>query len=132
MKSPNILLADDDSDDQMLFIAAIKEIDHSIQCHVVNSGLEALLSLRTKSPAPDIIFLDLNMPKMNGYECLAEIKKENHFKKIPVVIYSTSKIESEKERTIKMGAKHFLTKPPDFSLLIKELSRILNLELKQE
>ena len=132
MKALNILLVDDDSDDQMIFIDAIKEIDHSIQCHVVGNGLEALLSLRTKSPSPDIIFLDLNMPKMNGYECLEEIKKEKHLKEIPVVIYTTSKLEAEKERTLQMGAKHFLIKPSDFSLLIKELSRILNLELKQD
>ena len=125
-------MVDDDSDDQMLFIDAIKEIDPAIQCHVANNGLQAMLSLHTNSPAPGIIFIDLNMPKMNGYECLAEIKKEKHFENIPIVIYSTSKIESEKERTIQMGAKHFLTKPPDFSLLIKELSRILNLELKQD
>ncbi len=132
MKAQNILLVDDDLDDQMLFIDAVKEIDPTIQCHVANNGLQAMLSLRTKSPAPGIIFLDLNMPKMSGYECLAEIKKEKHFEKIPVVIYSTSKIESEKERTIQMGAKHFFTKPPDFTLLKEELSRILNVELEPE
>lgn len=54
------------------------------------------------------------MPKMNGYECLVEIKKEKQFKDIPVVMYSTSNIESGKEHTIQMGAKHFLTKPLTF------------------
>ena len=128
----SILLVDDDEDDQLLFIDAIGEIDKSIQCRVANDGLEAILSLETKSPTPDLIFLDLNMPKMNGYQCLAQLKKEAKFREIPVVIYTTSKIESDRERTLKMGARYFLTKPSDFSELIGELTRILKLELKDK
>ena len=132
MKPQSILLVDDDEDDQLLFIDAIREIDKSIKCSVANDGLEAILSLQTKSPVPDLIFLDLNMPKMNGYQCLAQIKKEMMFKEIPVVIYTTSRIESDRDRTLKMGASYFLTKPSDFSELIYELTRILELELKDK
>jgi CheY-like chemotaxis protein len=130
MKAQCILLVDDDEDDQLLFLDAMREIDKSIICCVANDGLEAILSLHTKSPVPDLIFLDLNMPKMNGYQCLAQIKKEMMFKEIPVVIYTTSRIESDRDRTLKMGASYFLTKPSDFSELIEELTRILKLELK--
>lgn len=132
MKPQSILLVDDDEDDQLLFIDAIREIDKSIKCSVANDGLEAILSLQTKSPVPDLIFLDLNMPKMNGYQCLAQIKKEMMFKEIPIVIYTTSRIESDRDRTLKMGASYFLTKPSDFSELIDELTRILELELKDK
>ena len=132
MRPQSILLVDDDEDDQLLFIDAIREIDKSIKCSVANDGLEAILSLQTKSPVPDLIFLDLNMPKMNGYQCLAQIKKEMMFKEIPVVIYTTSRIESDRDRTLKMGASYFLTKPSDFSKLIEELTRILKLELKDK
>ena len=132
MKAQCILLVDDDEDDQLLFLDAIREIDKSIECCVANDGLEAILSLHTKSPVPDLIFLDLNMPKMNGYQCLAQIKKEMMFKEIPVVIYTTSRIESDRDRTLKMGASYFLTKPSDFSELIEELTRILKLELKDK
>ena len=132
MRPQSILLVDDDEDDQLLFIDAMREIDKSIQCHVASDGLEAILSLETKSPTPDLIFLDLNMPKMNGYQCLAQLKKEAKFREIPVVIYTTSKIESDRERTLKMGARYFLTKPSDFSELIGELTRILKLEFKDK
>ena len=130
MKPKNILLVDDDEDDQTLFVDALNQIDNSFRCDVANSGQEAMLSLRTKAPTPDIIFLDLNMPKMNGYECLAEIKSEAKFKHIPVVIYSTVTMQSENERTQLMEAEHFFTKPNDFSVLVKELSSILQAELK--
>jgi CheY-like chemotaxis protein len=130
MKPKNILLVDDDEDDQALFVDALNEIDTSFRCDVAKSGLEAMLSLQTKAPIPDIIFLDLNMPKMNGYECLAEIKKEAKFKHIPVVIYSTVAIQSEKQRTLLIEAEHFFTKPNDFTVLVKELSNILQTELK--
>jgi CheY-like chemotaxis protein len=67
---------------------------------------------------------------MNGYECLAEIKKEEKFKHIPIVIYTTVTVQSEKQRRQLMDAQHFFTKPNDFSALVKELSSILETELK--
>ncbi len=129
MKSQSILLVDDDGDDQVLFVDALSLVNSNIECNIVNNGLEALLSLRSKTPIPDIIFLDLNMPKMNGYECLAEIKNEVRLRHIPVVIYSTSKTDSDKQLTLEMGAKYFFTKPGDFTALMKELGRILSIEL---
>jgi CheY-like chemotaxis protein len=130
MKPKKILLVDDDDDDRMLFIDALNQIDDSFQCEAVNGGLEAMRSLRKKAPIPDIIFLDLNMPKMNGYECLAEIKREAKFKHIPVVIYTTLKMESEKQRTMLTEAEYFFTKPNDFAELVNELSKILQTELE--
>jgi CheY-like chemotaxis protein len=129
MSSPKILLVDDDADDRLLFTDALKEIDRTLQCEEVINGIQALYSLRTGTTLPDLIFLDLNMPKMNGYECLRELKKAEGIREIPVVIYSTSNAKSEEQRMLISGAKHFLTKPADFTVLISELEKILRKEL---
>ena len=130
MKHQHILLVDDDEDDQVLFLDALNQINKSVQCDVANNGLEAMAFLRTKTQKPDIIFLDLNMPKMNGYECLTEIRKESQFKHIPVVIYTTSTMEAEKRSPVLPHAAYFFRKPNDFTAFTNELSRILQKELK--
>ncbi len=125
MKHRNILLVDDDEDDQVLFVDALNQIDNTFNCLIANNGLEALASLHTKRPTPDIIFLDLNMPKMNGYECLAEIRKQAQFKHIPVAIYTTSKVEEERDFPMLREAQYFFRKPNDFIEFTNELSKIL-------
>src|SRR6266487_683666 len=101
-KAALFLLADDDADDQQLFKEALNEIDKSIRCLTASSGEEALNKLKTDlKQLPDYIFLDLNMPRMNGLECLVEIKKTNTLKHIPVIIYSTSSAEKDVEETRK-------------------------------
>jgi len=120
-----ILLVDDDADDQLFFVDAVKEIEPEIDCDLANNGVEALEQLEKKPPPPSLIFLDLNMPLMNGFECLAELKKAEEFKEIPVIIFTTSNQAKDKERTISMGAKMYLTKPPDFNSLKEKLQDIL-------
>ena len=129
MTSHKILLIDDDEDDCVLFLDVLGEIDSSLECDVANDGFEALRLLRTKDPLPDIIFLDLNMPKMNGYECLAEMQKVVRLRDLPVVMYTTLNIRPEERRTLQMGAKHFFTKPRDFKVFKKELIRLLEAEM---
>lgn len=125
MSLNKILLVDDDEDDRLFFTDAVKEINQALICEEANNGLEAILHLVTKPPIPDIIFLDLNMPKMNGHEFLIYIKKENKYKHIPIVIYTTSKIQEEIDRTLKMGATYFFSKPTDYLKLKTELQKIL-------
>lgn len=120
-----ILLVDDDTDDQLFFVDAIKELEPTLECNVANNGLEALDYLEKILLKPSLIFLDLNMPLMNGFECLAQLKKINRYKEIPVIIFTTSNHLLDMERTISMGAKMFLTKPPDYTILKKKLSDIL-------
>ena len=127
---PNkILLVDDDEDDRLLFTDALNELYDSLECEEANNGVEALKTLNSMPELPNIIFLDLNMPKMNGYDCLSELRKETRYDEIPVVIYTTCNIKSESERLLKYGAKYFFTKPSDYLVLKQELRKILEAEL---
>jgi CheY-like chemotaxis protein len=125
MKAYSILLVDDDADDQLFFLDAISAIDKSLHCDVANNGIEAMHRLNKIPPPPTVIFLDLNMPKMNGYECLEQIQVSDNLKQIPVVIFTTTNNPKEAERTKKMGAYSFLTKTSDFKKLKFQLSEIL-------
>lgn len=120
-------IVDDDIDDQDLFIEAVNEVDKSIQCISATDCEEALDLLKNrKIGKPDMIFLDLNMPRLNGKQCLAELKKESHLRDIPVIIYSTSSEKRDIEETTRLGAAHFLTKPNKFEELCKALSFVLS------
>jgi CheY-like chemotaxis protein len=129
-KAKRILLVDDDPDDQLYFQDAINEISPNLKCEIVNNGREALQNIIIPPP-PDVIFLDLNMPVMNGYECLTELKKTPQYSHIPVVIFTTSKNERDIERTQKLGASLFLTKPSNFSTLCSKLNQILDLDFSK-
>lgn len=86
-----MLLADDDEDDCLFFKDAIEELPVNASLQTVNDGEQLMRMLNTKSMSlPDILFLDLNMPRKTGYECLSEIKLSEKLKTLPVVIYSTS------------------------------------------
>ena len=116
-------LIDDDQDDQEIFSMALQKVDVPIVCVVASDCGEAIKKLsKDTSFNPDYIFLDLNMPRMNGKECLKEIKKHAHLKDIPVVMYSTSLKTSDIEETKKLGAIEFITKPSS----IPTLTRVLN------
>ena len=117
------LLVDDDEDDREIFSLALQDVDPSIDCVTARDGREAL-SILSINFVPDYIFLDLNMPLMDGKECLKEIRKRSHLNAVPVIIYSTSSAEKDKEETKKLGASSFITKPPLVSALAKKLSDV--------
>lgn len=120
-------IVDDDSDDQDLFIEAVNEVDSTIECISASNCEEALDLLRNrKISMPDVIFLDLNMPRLNGKQCLVELKREAHLRDIPVIIYSTSSEKRDIEETSRLGAAHFLTKPNKFEELCKALSFVVS------
>jgi CheY-like chemotaxis protein len=114
-------LIDDDIDDQEIFALALKQVGMHFTCLTASNGYEALEKLNTEQVSPDYIFLDLNMPRMNGKECLSEIRKIKHLNHIPLVIYSTSSSRSDIRDTRVLGATDFITKP--FS--VSELKEIL-------
>lgn len=120
--TPRILIVDDDEDDRLLFEEAISNIEPLIQVDIARSGME-LVNLMKKGSPPEIVFLDLNMPGKTGKECLAEIRRHESWKKIPVFIYSTSANRSDILDTYKAGANLYLLKPTSFSELIRMLKK---------
>lgn len=126
-----ILLADDDDDDVMLIKSALVEsgIEHFV--NTVNNG-EALLNYlhRTNgynienAPLPDIIILDLNMPRKDGREALKEIKDTPGLKRIPVLVFSTTKSKEDIAKCYEYGANSFITKPIVYSDLVTVLTHV--------
>lgn len=121
----NILLVEDDEDDQILFRDALAEINNTVDCQVANNGREALVSIGIPPP-PELIFVDLNMPIMNGFEFLSALKNEDRYKNIPVIIFSTTSDPDTIKKTHQLGASAYLRKPADFKLMRTKLNRLLN------
>lgn len=121
----NCLIIDDDIDDQEVFIMTMQKVNSSVQCYTSDTGVEALLMLRDKQIIPDYIFLDVNMPKMNGIACLREIKNIPHLKDAKVFMYSTTSEDSAVEESNKLGATDFIIKPASPSALKQVLSDLL-------
>jgi CheY-like chemotaxis protein len=121
LKHLNILLADDDTDDCIFFKEALGELMISTSLKTVHDG-EQLMELLTneKNELPHILFLDLNMPRKNGFECLVEIKQNKKLKDLPVVIFSTSFEQEVVNLLYKNGAQYFIRKPSLF-LQFKEI-----------
>ncbi len=124
-----LLNVDDDIDDQEIFTEAINIINPSIRCISANDGLEAheLLFKRKTFLSLDYIFLDINMPKLNGIELLGLIKSDKRFDQIPVYLLSTSCSPSDMNKITLLGAK-LLTKQSDFQINVRMLAAILNQE----
>ncbi|MFC1601109.1 response regulator [Candidatus Sumerlaeota bacterium] len=122
IKEVNILLVEDDENDILAVQRAFEKNSISNPLFVVQDGEEALAFLNhekpyddeKKYPLPDIILLDINMPKMNGLELLSVIKREERFKSVPVVVLTSSKREWDKIESYKLGVNSFMIKPVDF------------------
>lgn len=116
------LLIDDDPDDQFFFSEALHQVNADIVFTSAMDGVDALEQLKDMETLPDIIFLDNNMPRMNGLECLIELKKDNRYAAIPVILYSTSSSPDFQVQCKNEGASAYLQKPDDFEDLIRVLS----------
>ncbi len=131
MKHTKILLVDDDDDDQFLFKDAVKQVAPGTECASAYNGIEALRYLKSASPRPSLIFLDLNMPLMNGFECLEHLKVDARLSAIPVIIFTTSSNHADKKRAEELGAAMFFTKTFSFKLLKDSLRDILNMDFSR-
>jgi len=125
-----ILLVEDNPGDVRLTMEALKESSRNIKLHVVENGLEALHFLRKEknyreSPTPDLIFLDLNLPKKNGREVLAEIKEDINLKQIPVVVLTISSAEEDIANAYENHANCYITKPLDLDQFVKKILDII-------
>lgn len=124
MRIRKILLIDDDTDDQELFVEAVKSVDQDVSVDLMENGIKALKHLQGNGK-PDVILADLNMPQMNGKQFLIELKKIPHLSDIPVYIFSTSSTQSEKSETKNLGAQDFFVKPDRYDLLCELVKKIL-------
>lgn len=110
-----ILLVEDDQVDAMAVKRAVKDLNISNSLHVVGDGEEALEYLRNnEQQLPCLIFLDINMPRMNGIEFLRVAKADNRLKRIPVVVLTTSKEDQDKFDSFELGVAGYMIKPADY------------------
>ena len=122
----NVLLIDDDPDDAMFFSDALAELNLSTSFRYIGSGTETMPELlKADGYVPDVIFLDINMPITNGWECLRELKSLAEFKRIPIIMYSTADIENEGMVASDVGASAFMRKPSNFAELKARLAGII-------
>jgi len=124
MKRPQvILLVENDMEDQALFMEAIGEMENASLIAITSNGRQALNRLNNHLRLPDIIFMDIDMPVMNGLDCLAEIIKTPELRHIPVVILSTDTRHADVVH--KLGAKAFIKKTGDTKMLRKQLEHLI-------
>ncbi len=128
----NVLLADDDIDDCIFFKEAVEELLIPTTFRIVHEG-EQLMRLLTNEATelPDVLFLDLNMPRKNGFECLSEIKDNNKLSQLPVIIFSTSLEQEVVNQLYKNGAQYFIRKPSDFSQFKKIIQQTITIIAKE-
>ncbi|TQS43857.1 response regulator [Cryptosporangium phraense] len=124
-----VLLVEDDPGDVLMTKEAFD--DHKLRntLHVVNNGVDALAYLRkegeyTGVPTPDLVLLDLNLPRMDGREVLAEIKKDEVLRRIPVVVLTTSEAEEDVLRSYNLHANAYVTKPVDFEAFVRVVRQV--------
>jgi CheY-like chemotaxis protein len=126
----NIILVDDDLDDCDLFVEAVSFVHPLAEIVSKKDGEELMHYLATSSRMPDVIFLDLNMPRKNGRECLKELRGNKKFQTTPIIIFTTSLNPVDIQETFNQGASFFMRKPNSFEELKETLHNLLYLQLK--
>ena len=134
-KTVEILLAEDNPGDVMLTKKALKRGKLANNLHVVTDGVETLQFLRQKGeyadePRPDLVLLDLNMPRKDGQEVLEELQDDPDLRRIPVVVLTSSESEEDIARSYELNANAYLTKPVDFDGFIEIVDRMENFWFK--
>lgn len=127
MKNVNILLVEDNEGDILLTVEALEEGRIANIISVARDGQEALEKLEVsfqKGQLPDLILLDINLPKLNGHEVLEQLKQNEHFKHVPVIILSTSSSEMDILKSYKNHANCFITKPVEIDEFVKAIESI--------
>ena len=123
----NLLLADDDTDDCIFFKEALEGLPVSAKLTTVNDGVQLMQLLSKKEVLPDVLYLDLNMPCKNGFDCLAEIKSDEKLKQLPVIIFSTAFDKEVVNLLHERGAHFYIRKPAEFYNLKKIILKSLEL-----
>lgn len=130
MKPFTIFYTDDDQDDLGYFETVVNALDPSIDVYTHDRGEKLLHALDNPPPRPHVVFLDLNMPGVNGFDVLEELRGSNKHKDLPVIIFSTSTDDDVIERARQMGASYYLPKSNNYSSLKKSIADILSMDWK--
>ncbi len=132
LRFQSIFLADDDTDDVEIFQYALNTVHPQCMLTVAVNGVELLEKLHQAAALPDLVFVDINMPLMNGFETIEKIKTDDRLKDIPVIFYSTSFEQPERKRAFELGADHYLMKPNDVTVLKNIIRELLEKDWKSE
>lgn len=119
-----ILIADDDTDDRLFMGQALRQNGYTQTVQFVEDGEELMAYLRCEvpyqdAPWPDLLILDLNMPRKNGFQALKEIKDDPQLRRLPVVVMTTSADDEDVVKTYNLGVNSFVTKPFNFNRLVE-------------
>ena len=126
MPTPEYFFIDDDEDDRDFFCSAVQNINSNINCNFAKDGIEGIAYLKAHQAwVPNGIFIDMNMPKIDGKQCLMEIREIQELKDVPIYIYSTSGSTKLIDELLSLGATEFLIKPVTMSALESMLRRII-------
>lgn len=130
----HIFLAEDDEDDRLLFSDALAELDNSAVITHAQNGKDLMAILnRLPEPLPEIVFLDLNMPIQNGYECLAEIRNNRRgLQDLKIIALTTNGNQDNIDKVYSLGASYYIVKPSNFKALKAIISKVLQIDWLKE
>jgi len=123
-----IMIVDDDIDDIDIFIDAAREVEPTAEYISAQNGLDAINFINAADTQPEYIFVDLNMPKLNGKQFIREIRKNPLFSNTKIIVYSTSRMDGDEEEVKFLGADEFIAKPTSLDELRSEIARVLSKE----
>lgn len=131
-----LLYVEDDDGAAFLFEAALREAGINTRIYRASDGEQALAFLRRVGayahvPGPDLVLLDLNLPRKSGFEVLAEVQRTESLQGIPIVVFSSSSLMSDRNQSLALGAKRYITKPSTFEGLVESLKSACSLMLQQ-
>lgn len=121
-----ILLVDDDDDDKLFFQEALQDAQHPVQLFIASNGLDAIHMLSQNPSLVDAVFMDINMPVLNGFDCLDTIKKSSLLQHIPVVMLSTSNHITDMQQALQLGATRFISKSPRYAEFKNSIKNMLD------
>jgi len=127
-----VFLVDDDYEDHEIFKMALDKVDSSFEFTTAENGVVALERFKEENLRPDVIFLDVNMPRMNGKDCIRALRKMEHLKNTPMILYSTHDGQKEVDEAKEAGATDFMTKPASIPEFSKALQTIINKYVKSQ
>jgi CheY-like chemotaxis protein len=130
MKKITIFYVDDDQDDLDYFESAVSSIEKDVELYTHNHPEALLSALHNPPPHPHLLFVDLNMPGINGFEILENVRNSPKHQSLPVVIFSTSTDKNVIEKSKRLGASYYLPKPTNYSKLKQSIEHILQIDWK--